>query len=173
MTEQEVDRRCAIGGTIGGIVFAAVVVGLFAAVCGTLPAPASQVDGSRESSHLLTQERAWPPGGIVATKHDEIQPVDHWQDAVLMSGAPDTFRWVWHTGAGPESCVFTADLVETDGGPMHAANAGGGRDCSPDQTVESGTNCGYFSTGWTIFAASGQSCEAYGVPLCGGIGPCH
>ena len=159
MTEQELDRRCAAGGTVGGIVFAALLVGLFAALCGSRPVPA-QTDGSREPTCIGVHESDLPGAFYHTAFTDCIQPADTWRDARFISTHPASFRHFTYV-SGPEACVFN---VQIDGDHQWT-DPGGGRDCTPG---ENSGRCGYWSTGWNIVVASGQSCAAYGVPLCTG-----
>ena len=119
-----------------------------------------QVDGSRAPTCIGVHESDLPGAFPHAVFTDCIQEADRWQDARLINTHPASFRHFTYV-SGPEACIFNvqiaADHTWTD--------PGGGRTCSPG--ARSGA-CGYFSTGWNIVVASGQSCAAYGVPECTG-----
>ena len=181
MTEQEVDRRCAIGGTVGGVVFAALVVGLFAAVCGSLEPAGAQTDGSEGPSILLIETGfTTEPPSARNRDFSTVQYAPTIHQATLLGGDRTAQRWIWYErGADVQSCVFTA-LEEADGGHVHAHDGefhrltavGGGRECGPSHTRESENNCGFINEGYDVWAASGGSCEAFGVENCGGL-ECH
>ena len=157
MTEQEVDRRCAIYGTLLGIFVAAVIVALFWWVVETATA---QTDGSAEPTCIGVHESDLPGAFPHTAFTDCIQGAETWHDARLINTHPPTFRhFVWVSG--PEACIFNVDIDANH----HWQNPQGGRDCAPG--VNSG-HCGYWSMGWNIVVASGQSCSAYGVPPCAG-----
>ena len=162
MTEQEVDRRCAIYGTILGVVVAGMIVALF---WWAVEMAGAQTDGSREPTCIGVHESDLPGAFYHTTFTDCIQPAETWHDARLINTHPASFRHFTYA-SGPEACVFNVQI----GPDHHWTDPGGGRNCAPG--IDSG-RCGYFSMGWNIVVASGQSCEAYGVPLCGSPGPCQ
>ena len=93
---------------------------------------------------------------------DCIQAAETWRDARFISTHPASFRHFVHV-SGPQACIF--NVQTPNGAHGEWTDPGGGRHCAPG--VDSG-RCGYFSMGWNIVVASGQSCAAYGVPECDG-----
>ena len=166
MTEQEVDRRCAIYGTLLGIFVAAVIVALFWWVVETATA-FIQTDGSAPSTCITILESDLPGAFMHPTREDCIEHADTWHEAKLIETHPASFRhFFW--ASGPRAAIFQVDIVETDGAGRHWANPSGCRTCDSRHTQASGQACAYWSMGYNIVVASGQSCAAYGVPPCEG-----
>ena len=176
MTEQEVDRRCAIYGTILGVVVAGMIVALF---WWAVEMATAQTDGSAQPTVInhYIGDPFWGPNEHKQHLH-QVQQTPNAQSAVEITGY-STYRWYWYV-SGPASCVFTANYLQ---GAQHAidlgheahhrlTDIGGGGACTVQNARATGNNCRYIMPGWKVFAASGGDCEAFGVPECNGTG-CH
>ena len=145
------------------LVLACVIIG--AESCEVI----GQTDGSAPSVTLRVSRSPYPgidTGG--AGQHYPAVPVgQHVDDAVLIDAAEDAFRYVYGSGSDPTPvCVFTAKAVETDGGPSHLANVGGGRNCGGERRD---SRCAQIGEGWDPYAVAGGECAAFGVQACSGI----
>lgn len=163
MTEQEVDRRCAIGGTVGGVLFAALVVALFAALCGSRAAPA-QTDGSAPNVEIRVSRspNLFDDGGA-GEDYPSVPVGQSVHDAVLVDGHEDAFRFVYGHGSDPTPvCVFTATMREDH----HLENVGGGRECGGARGDD---RCAFIGEGYAVYAVAGGMCARFGVQPCSGI----
>lgn len=120
----------------------------------------AQTDGSREPTCISVVESDLPGAFQHPPFTDCVQAADTWRDARLINTHPASFRH-FHYVSGPEACIFNVQI----NGDHEWTDPGGGRTCGAG--INSG-QCGYYSTGWNIVLASGQSCAGYGVPSCTG-----
>ena len=94
-----------------------------------------------------------------------VSSVDTQGADLLNSNDDDTYRHVYYRGGDP-SCVFTARLHHSpDHDQRFLTEVSGGRDCNA--STPNG-QCAYISSGYSVFAVTGQSCSQAGVPLCTG-----
>ena len=160
MTEQEVDRRCAIYGTILGVVVAGMIVALF---WWAVEMASAQTDGSAQPTVLLVESGFTTD--IPSTRvRDEttVQPTAGVQHATLVGGDRTGQRWIWWQ-SGPQACVFTARMVDHE-----LVDIGGGGDCGPHNDRGGLNNCRFIEEGFDVWAASGGGCSAFSVERCGG-----
>ena len=128
-----------------------------------------QTDGSAPNVTLRVSlsDFALIDNGDVGQHYPSIPVGQHVTDAVIADGHLDAFRYFYgHGDSGIPACVFTADQVHTDGGPVHLANIGGGRNCGGERGDD---RCAYIAEGFTAFAVAGGECSAFNVPDCSGI----
>ena len=151
--------------TLTCLSLAAVLGLLFGAACDPAPAGA-QTDGSAEPTILRWRIGAYPADPGRDWKLASVQPTEDARHGTLIAAELDGFRWVEHV-SGPIACIYTATPRRGPGGKFEAVDGiGGGRDCSAHVRDNA---CGYFEEGWTIFAASGGSCSAFGIAPCSGV----
>ena len=176
MTEQEVDRRCAIYGTILGVVVAAMIVALF---WWAVEMADAQTDGSAPPTVITSYVGDLFNGPVEDRPHTHVvQQTPNAQSGVEITGYAG-YRWYWYT-SGPPSCVYTANYLQ---GAQHAidlgheahhrlTDVGGGGACTVGNDRATGNNCRFIMPGWKVFAASGGDCGAFGIAECT-IGRCH
>ena len=127
---------------------------------------AHQADYDRPPTHLHVRYSAASYGVPYTAGADVVPPGASLADAVQVGGESADFRWFFHAGEAvqgpnPTACVFTADR----GADGRLTNIGGGRNCGGGPSEQ----CAYIAEGYHVFAVSGLSCTALGVPLCGGL----
>ena len=86
-----------------------------------------------------------------------LPSADRVQEAVLAHLTGGTFCHAVYV-SGPQAALWTASRTDP------ARDAGGCRDVSRRNARKGG----FYSEGYSIWGASGLSCESYGVPLCTG-----
>ena len=122
-------------------------------------------DYDRPPTHLHVRYSAASYGVPYTTGADVVPPGASLADAVQVGGESLDFRWFFHAGeavsssGNPTACVFTARKV---GGRL--VDVGGGRNCGGGPAEQ----CAYIAEGYHVWAVSGLSCTALGVPLCSG-----
>ena len=113
-----------------------------------------------ESTVIEYQESGASYGPYTAWKQETVPCGETPHDGVRVGDSDSSYRWVRYI-SGPQACIFTAN---PRGNVL--AQVGGGRNCVGS---ESGGACGFFQRGYHVYAVSGTSCSAFGIPVCSGI----
>ena len=159
MTEQEVDRRCAIYGTILGVVVAGMIVALFVLVFESVSAAQRDYEAGQTKLRWRTAGSSFGPYN---PWHEVlISPSDHITDAVMISGDDSAEKWVLWV-SGPPACSFTGHRV---GNNIHASfqDRGGGRDIT-----ETEPSSFFFHGGWGPVWVLQGTCSQFDISTCTG-----
>ena len=124
-----------------------------------------QTDGSAADVTLRVSlsDYALIDNGDVGQHYPTVPVGEHVQDAILIDGHLDAFRYVYGHGDSPTPvCVFTARMQEDH----HLHDVGGGRNCGGARGDD---RCAYIAEGYALYAVAGGECSRFNIPACTGI----